>query len=142
RNTAVTAIRLYHRIHAVKLAVNLFSFQKIKHSFHQVVNIKKFQFGTPVIYMKFFIIGHRPAEGADSAVVLWPGMPHQIWKAVNRYLRSGFPSIREKQILTGFLGPTIRRVAETSGQSSLDGGRQHNRNLVILLLQSIQTRTD
>lgn len=141
RDAAVTAIRLYHRIHAVKLAVDLFSFQKVKHPFHQVVNIKKFQFGTPVIYSKWLIVCHRPAEGADGAVVLWPGMPHQIWEAVDRCLRSGLLAILEEQLLSGFLASSVLRIVETPGQCRLDRTGEHDACLIVILLQSIQKNT-
>ena len=91
--------------------------------------------------MEFLIIGHRPAEGADSAVILRSGVPHQVWETVNRYLCSGFLGIGEKQFLSGFLRSSVLRVSKTSGQCGLDGGRKHNSGLVIVLLQGVQKRT-
>ena len=140
-NTAVASLRIQDRIHAVKLTMDFFPFQKIEHPFHQVVNIEKLQLGAPVIYMEFFIVGNSPAEGADSAVVLRPGVAHQVRKSVNRYPGPSFSSIGEKQILSSFLGSAIFRIPKASCQGGLDGGRQHNRGLVIILLQGVQKRT-
>ena len=90
--------------------------------------------------MERFIISHSPAEGADSAVVLRPGMAHQVREAVNRDLCSGFLCIGEEQLLPCFLRAPVLRVAEAAGQSGLDGTGKHNCRFVVMLFQRIQKR--
>ena len=137
-NAAVTPVCFQNRLHAVKLAVLFLAFQQVKHSFDQVVNIQQFQLGAAVVDGEGFIIGNRPAEGADSAVVLGAAMTHQVHETVDGNLCSGLLSILEEQLLPRLLAPAVLAVAEATSQRRLNGGGQHDGCLVVVLFQAVQ----
>ena len=132
-NAAVAAIRFENRFHAIELTVLLLTFQQVKHTFYQVIDVQQLQFCTPIIDRKRFIVGNRPAEGADGAVILGAAVAHQVHKAVDRHLCPNLLSILEEQFLASLLAATILAVAKTTSQRSLNGGGQHDGRLVIVL---------
>ena len=114
------------------------AFQQVEHSFHQIVNIQQFQLGAAIIHGKRLIVGHRPAEGADSAVVFGAAVTHQIGEAIYRHLGTGFPGIVKKQFFARLLAAAVFAVAKAPGQCGLNGGGQHDGGLIVVLFQAIQ----
>ena len=116
----------------------LLAFQQVEHSLHQIVNVQQLQFRVAVVDGKGFVVGNRPAEGADGAVVLGAAVTHQIDKTVDGNLCPGLLSIPEEQLLASLFAATILAVAEASSQGGLDGGGQHDGGLVVVLFQAVQ----
>ena len=116
----------------------LLAFQQVKHTFYQIVDVQQFQLGTAVVDSEGLVIGNRPTEGADSAVVLGAAVTHQVDKTVDRYLRPGLLSILEEQLLASLFAAAILAVAEATSQSCLNGGGQHDGGLVVVLFQAVQ----
>ena len=95
-DTAVTTVCFQNRFHTVEFTVLLLAFQQIEHSFYQVIDVQQFQLGTAVVDGEGLIVGNRPAEGADSTVVLGAAVSHQVHKAIDRHLCPGLLSIQEE----------------------------------------------
>ena len=138
RNTAVATISLQNSLHAVKFTVLLLAFQQVKHSLYQIVDVQQFQLGTAVVDGERFIVGNRPAEGTDGTVVFRAAVSHQVDEAIDRHLCPGLPSILEEQLLASFLATTILAVAKTACKGGLNGGRQHDGCLIVVLFQAVQ----
>ena len=95
-NAAVTAIFFQNSLYTVKFTVLLLAFQQVKHSLYQIVDVQQFQLGTAVINGEGLVIGNRPAEGADGAVVLGAAVAHQVHKTVDGNLCPSLLSILEE----------------------------------------------
>ena len=96
RDAAVTTICLQNSLHTVKFTVLLLAFQQVEHPFYQVIDVQQFQLGTAVINGEGLVIGNRPAEGADGAVVLGAAVAHQVHKTVDGNLCPSLLSILEE----------------------------------------------
>ena len=125
-DAAVTTICLQNSLHTIKLTVLLLTFQQVKHSLYQIVDVQQ------------FVIGNRPAEGADGTVVLGAAVSHQVHETVDSYLCSGLLSILEEQLLASLLAAAVLAVAEATSQRGLNGRRQHDGCLVVVLFQAVQ----
>ena len=136
RHTAVATIRFQNGLHAVKFTVLLLAFQQVEHPFYEIVDVQQFQLGAAVIDGEGFVIGNRPAEGTDGAVVLGAAMPHQVHEAIDGNLSPSLLSILEEQLLACLLAASVFTVAEAASQRSLNGGGQHNGCLVVVLFQA------
>ena len=95
-NTAVATVCLQNSLYTVKFTVLLLALQQVKHPFYQVIDVQQLKLGAAVVDGKWLIIGNRPAEGADSTVVLGAAVSHQVDKTVNRNLCPGLLSILEE----------------------------------------------
>ena len=113
-DAAVTTICFQDSCHTVKFTVLLLAFQQVEHPFYKVVDVQQFQLGAAVVDGERLIIGNRPAEGADSTVVLGTAVSHQVHETVNRNLSPCFFSILEEQLLARFLAATVLAVAEAA----------------------------
>ena len=137
-DAAVTAIFFQNSLYTVKFTVLLLALQQVEHAFHEVIDIKQLQLGAAVVDGEGLIIGNRPAEGADGAVVLGAAVPHQVHKTVDSNLCSGLLSILEEQLLASLLAAAVLAVAEAACQRGLNGGGQHDGCLVVVLFQAVQ----
>ena len=79
-NTAVATVCLQNSLYTVKFTVLLLALQQVKHPFYQVIDVQQLKLGAAVVDGKWLIIGNRPAEGADSTVVLGAAVSHQVDK--------------------------------------------------------------
>ena len=116
----------------------LLAFQQVKHPFYQVVDVQQLQLGAAVVDGEGLIIGNCPAEGADSTIVLGAAVSHQVHKAIDRHLCPGLLSILEEQLLASLFATTVLAVAEAACQGGLNGRRQHDGCLVVVLFQAVQ----
>ena len=137
-NTAVVTVCFQNSLYTIKLTVLLLAFQQVEHSFYQVVDVQQLQLSAAVIDGEGLVIGNRPAEGADSTVVLGAAVSHQVHKTVDGNLSPSLLSILEEQLLARLFAPTILAVAETTSQGGLNGGGQHDGCLVVVLFQAVQ----
>ena len=137
-HAAIAAIRPQDRLHTVELAVRLPALQQVKHTLHQIVDVQQLQLSAAVVDGKRLVVGHRPAERADGAVVVGATVAHQVGEAVDRHLGAALFGIREEQFLASLLTAAILTAAEAPGQRGLNGGGQHDGSLIVMLLQAVQ----
>ena len=123
RYITVSANFFGNRFHTVKLAVLFLALQQIKHSLHQIVDVKQLQFRTSIIDGKRFIVCHRPTEGADCTVILWTAMPHDVRETIDGNLCSGFLRIIKEQFLSCLFASAVFAISKASGKGCLDRRR-------------------
>ena len=139
-HAAVAAVCFQNGFHAVKFTVLLPALEQIEHTLDEVVDVEQLKLGRAVVDGKRLIVGDRPAECADGAVVLGAAVPHQIRKAVNRDLGTRFIGIVKEQLLARLFAAAVLAVAEAARERGLNGGRQHYRRLIAVLFQAIEQR--
>ena len=137
-DAAVATVCFQNSLYTVKFTVLFLALQQVKHSFYEIVNVQQFQLGAAVVDGKGLVIGDCPAEGADSTVVLGAAVSHQVHKTVDGHLCPGLLSILEEQLLASLLAASVLAVAETTSQRGLNGRRQHDGGLVVVLFQAVQ----
>ena len=112
--------------------------QQVEHALHQIVDVQQLQLCAAVVDGKRLVIGHRPAERADGAVVVGAAVPHQIGEAVDRRLDAGLSGVVEEQLLAGLLAAAVLAGAEAPRQRGLNRGGQHDRRPAAVLFQAVQ----
>ena len=137
-NAAVATVCFQNSLYTVKFTVLFLAFQQVKHPFYQVVDVQQLQLGATVVDGEGLIVGNCPAEGADGTVVLGAAVSHQVHKTINRNLSPSLLSILEEQFLASLLAASVLAVAETTSQRGLNGRRQHDGCLVVVLFQAVQ----
>ncbi len=137
-NAAIAAFCPEDRIHAFKLAAALLALQQVKHALHQVVDIKELQLHRGVVHMIGLIVGHGPAEGGNGGVIVRAGMAHEIGETIDCHLGAGLLAVGEEELLPCLFAPSVFGIAETPGQSGLNGRGKHEGGLVLMLFQSVQ----
>ena len=138
RNAAVATVCFQNSLYPVKFTVLLLAFQQVEHSFYKVVDVQQLQLGAAVVDGERLIVGNRPAEGTDGTVVFRAAVAHQVHKAIDSHLCAGFLGVVEEQLLASFLATAILAVSEASSQRGLNGRRQHDGCLVVVLFQAVQ----
>ena len=91
-----------------------------------------------VIDRERLIVGNRPAEGADRAIVLRTAVPHQIRKAINRHPCAGLLRVVKEQLFAYFLTSPILAVAEAPRKRRLNRRGQHDGRLIAVLFHAFQ----
>ena len=137
-DTAVASVGLQDGLYALELTVLLLALQQVEHALHQVVDVQQLQLRAAVVNGERFIVGHGPTEGGDGAVVLGAAVAHEVDETVDGHFGPGLLGVGEKELLPCLLAPAVLAVAEATSQRSLNGRRQHDGGLVVVLFQAVQ----
>ena len=116
----------------------LLPLQQVEQTLHQIVDVEQLQLGGAVVDGVRLIVGHRPAEGGNGAVVVGAAVAHEVGEAVDVHRRARFPAVSEEQLLPRQLRAAIFAVAEAPGQRRLNGGREHDGRGISVPFQAVQ----
>ena len=117
---AVAAVYLFDWVKAVILTALLLAFQQVEHALDEVIYIEQLQLRGTVVDGERLVVGHCPAEGGYSGIVLRAAMPHEVREAVDRHLHAVLFPIAKEQLLPRQLGFAIVALVVTPDERRLN----------------------